>query len=111
MRDEKIVGYVLLALGLGIVCFSAWLAFSIFSGAAKVPQLIYSSMGVSDPFSSLVNVFLLFSLLAIIMLAGSIISSRGVTLIKEVKLRVVRDLVGEQVEVLKKEKAEGESQG
>jgi hypothetical protein len=38
--------------------------------------------------------------------AGSIITSRGVTLIKEVKLKVTRENLSEEVEVVKKEKSE-----
>jgi hypothetical protein len=37
--------------------------------------------------------------------AGSIISSRGVTLIREVRLKVARESVSEDVVVVKKEKA------
>lgn len=98
MKTEKIVGYVLLAIGLIFIFLVTWLALSIFLGQTKVPQLVQTD--------STSNILLIFFIFIVIAWAGSIISSRGVTLIKEVKLKVARESVGEEVEVVKKEKTE-----
>jgi len=97
MKTEKIVGYVLLVVGLVFVILPALLALSMFLGGTVVPQ----SVG-ADLTGGLSNVFLMFFLLIVIAWAGSITSSRGVALIKEIRLRVVRESLGEEVEVVKK---------
>ena len=104
MKSEKIVGYVLLAVGLVFVIFPTWLAYSILLGGNSLPELVPSSG--SDSTIALVNVLSVFSILTIVVWAGSIISSRGVTLIREVRLKVIREDIGEEVLVVKKEEAE-----
>ena len=104
MKSEKIVGYVLLAVGLVFVVFPMWLAYSMLLGGNGLPELVPTSS--TDSTSALVNVLSVFSILIIVIWAGSIISSRGVTLIREVKLKVIREDVGEEVLVVKKEEAE-----
>jgi len=101
---EKIVGYVLLAVGLVFVFLPMLLALSMFLGGTRAPQLI-TSAGASDPFAAFSNTLLTFFILIIITWAGSITSSRGVTLIKEIKFKVVRESLGEEVKVVKKENA------
>jgi hypothetical protein len=80
------------------VIFAAWLAYSIFIGFNKVPELIPGS--ASDSYLALSNSFLFFFVLAIITWAGSIITSRGVTLIKEVKLKVLKGSYGVEAEAI-----------
>jgi hypothetical protein len=104
MKSEKIVGYVLLAVGLVFVVFPTWLAYSILLGGRGLPELVPSSG--TDPTSAIINVLSMFFILIIAVWAGSIISSRGVTLIREVRLKVIREDVGEEVLVVKKEEAE-----
>ncbi|MEM3642221.1 MAG: hypothetical protein QXH37_09905 [Candidatus Bathyarchaeia archaeon] len=107
-KPEKIVGYVLLVIGLIFVILPTWLAYSIFSSGIKMPQLIPIPSGETDDFSKAFaifsNVCLIFFILIIIMWAGSIISNRAVALIKEVKLKVVRESLSEDVEIVQKEK-------
>ena len=75
-----------------------------------MPQLIPMPTGETDGFSTAFttfsNVCLIFFIFIITVWAGSIITSRGVTLIKEVKLKVTRENLTEEVEVVKKEKSE-----
>ena len=113
MKSDKIVGYVLLAAGLVLVVFPMWLAYSMLLGGRGLPELAPSlgtdSMGMF--FSSLINILLVFFILIIVVWAGSIISSRGVSLIREIKLKVARESVGEEVLVVKKEEAEKPKKG
>ena len=108
MRSEKVVGYVLLAVGLVFVVFPTWLAYSILLGQRILPQLVPASGTdtMSMAISSMINVLSVFFILIIVVWAGSIISSRGVTLVREVRLKVARDSVGEEMVVVKKEEAE-----
>jgi uncharacterized membrane protein len=109
-KPEKIVGGILLVIGLIFIILPVWMAYSIFAGGTKVPQLIPMPTGETDGFSTVFttfsNVCLIFFTFIIIVWAGSIITSRGVTLIKEVKLKVTRENLSEEVEVVKKEKSE-----
>lgn len=105
MKPEKIVGYALLAVGLVFVVFPMWLAYSILLGSRGLPQLV--PISGTDPttilYSSFVNGLLAFFMFIIVVWVGSIISSRGVTLIREVTLKVARESVNEEVPVVKKE--------
>ncbi len=78
-----------------------------------MPQLVPASGTDSTRVfsSSFVNVLSVFFIFAIVVWAGSIVSSRGVTLIREVKLKVARETVGEEVLVVKKEEAEKPKKG
>jgi hypothetical protein len=108
VKSEKIVGYVLLAVGLVLVVFPMWLAYSFLLGGRGLPQLIPAS-GTDETsafFSEILNVLFTFFILIIVTWAGSIISSRGVTLIREVRLKVARESVSEDLVVVKKEEAE-----
>jgi len=109
-KPEKIVGGILLVIGLIFIILPVWMAYSIFAGGTKVPQLILMPTGETDGFSTAFTTFskvcLIFFIFIIIAWAGSIITSRGVTLIKEVKLKVTRENLSEEVEVVKKEKSE-----
>jgi hypothetical protein len=104
MKSEKIIGYVLLAVGLVFVVFPTWLGYSILLGGNGLPELVPSSS--TDFTSGIANVLSVALILIIVLWAGSIISSRGVTLIREVRLKVIREDVGEEVSVVKKEEAE-----
>ncbi len=43
MNLTKIIGYILLLLGLGIIIFTAYSSYQIFTGKSQVPQIFYSS--------------------------------------------------------------------
>lgn len=100
-KPEKIIGYVLLVIGLIFIILSVWLAYSIFSSGTQIPQLVPTPTGedeFSKAFATFSNVCLIFFILLIIMGAGSIISSRGLTLIKEVRLKVTKKSLEEKAE-------------
>lgn len=89
MEAEKIVGYALLAMGLAFIIFPMWLAYMIFLTEIKVPKLVTTPTGAGDLFAVVMgavvyfsNICLIFFIFIIMIWAGSIITSRGVTLIK-----------------------------
>jgi len=109
-KIEKTVGYALLVIGLILIILPACLAIWTFLRGTQIPQLIPIPAGeTSESVKSMVifsNVCLIFFILIITVWAGSIISSRGVTLVKEIKLKVARESLSEEAEVVKEKKAE-----
>jgi len=109
-KPEKIVGYVILIIGLIFIILPALLALLVFLSGAEIPQFVpvptEGEDGFAKAFASFSNVCLIFFIFIVIVWAGSIISSRGITLIKEVKLKIVEGSLGEEVKIVKKEKAE-----
>jgi len=131
-KPEKIVGYVLLIIGLIVVMIPVYFGVSvIFTGASAIPKILETPV-LSDattptnnatillPISTAdinemiektfpaINLGLFLALSVILISAGSVIMGKGVSLIKEIKLRAVREAVkeiGEEVKVEKKEKA------
>jgi hypothetical protein len=129
-KPEKMVGYVLLVVGLVVVIIPAYVGFSIlFSGSSAIPKILevptvsfdYAAIDVGNetivlPISAAdmnemvesvfpaVNLGLFFVVAVILVSAGGVIMGKGVGLIKEVKLRVVREQVGGGVEVEEEEK-------
>jgi len=108
-KPEKIVGYVLLVIGLIFIILAAILAYLVFSSGTQTPEFVQvpteGEDGFAKAFAAFSNVCLIFFIFIVIVWAGSIISSRGITLIKEIKLKIVEESLGE-VEIIKKEKAE-----
>jgi uncharacterized membrane protein len=107
-KAEKITGYTLLVIGLILIIVPALLAFWIFLSGAQTPQLVPVPTGeTSEYIKSMVifsNVCLIFFIFIIMVWAGSIISSRGLTLIKDVKLKLVGKSLREAAEVAEKVK-------
>jgi hypothetical protein len=87
-KAEKISGYTVLVIGLILIIVPALLAFWMFLSGTQIPQLVPFPTGeTSDYIKSMVifsNACLVFFIFIIIVWAGSIISSRGLTLIKDV---------------------------
>ena len=109
-KAEKITGYILLVIGLILIIIPALLAFWIFLSGAQIPQLVPVPTGeTNESIKSMVifsNVCLVFFIFIIMVWAGSIISSRGLTLIKDVKLKLVGKSLREAAEVAEKVKGE-----
>jgi len=107
-KAEKITGYILLVIGLILIIIPALLALWMFLSGAQIPQLVPVPTGeTNELIKSMVifsNVCLLFFIFIIIVWAGSIISSRGLTLIKDVKLKLVGKSLQEAAEVAEKVK-------
>jgi len=126
MESHKIVGYVLIAIGLVVVLIPPYFCISIlFRGGSYIPKILetpvlsnsttISNMSIStadinkmiDAVFPAVNVGLLFVLSLILIYAGGAIMGKGVGLVKEIKLKAVRDTVKDvsaEIQV-KKEKA------
>jgi ABC-type glycerol-3-phosphate transport system permease component len=130
-KPDKIVGYVLLIIGLIVVIIPTYFGISvIFTGGSAIPKILEIPVLSDDttptnnatvllPISTAdineiiektfpaINLGLFLALSVILISAGSVIMGKGVSLIKEIKLRAVREAVKEigEVEVEKKEKA------
>jgi len=106
-KAEKIVGYVLLALGLILIIIPVVLAIITFLNQSQIPQFIQIPNEASD-FVKVMAVFtnacVFFFLFIVIVWAGSIITSRGVAIIKETKLKLVSKSLKEAVETAEKVK-------
>jgi hypothetical protein len=129
-KPEKIVGYVLLAVGLVVVIIPVCFGVSVLLwGSSAIPKIVETPViSLNDaeipvdnqtvvlPISEAdvneviertfpaVNLCLSFLVAVVLISAGSVLMGKGVGLIKEVKLRVVREQAGEEVE------AEGEKE-
>jgi hypothetical protein len=131
-KPEKIVGYVLLAIGLVVVFIPTYFGISIvFTGASAIPRILetpvlsnatttMNNATILLPISTAdineimektfpsVNLGLFLALSVILISAGSVIMGKGVSLIKEIKLRTAREAVkgiSEEIEVEDKEEA------
>lgn len=108
-KIEKTTGYTLLIVGLILIIVPALVAFAMFLIGAQIPQLVPTSQSESDAnvraTATFSNVCLLIFIFIIIVWAGSIITSRGVTLIKDVKLKLVRKSLREMTELAENEES------
>jgi sterol desaturase/sphingolipid hydroxylase (fatty acid hydroxylase superfamily) len=109
-KIEKITGYVLLIIGLIFIILPACLALWMFLSGTQIPQLIpipaVSEGEFVRAFAIFCNVCVALFVFIIMVWAGSIISSRGVTMVKDVKLKLVRRNLAEATEAIDKEEAE-----
>jgi len=112
-KPEKVVGYVLLAVGVGMIFVSVYMVFSVFTGAS-IPPLLFDFSDISflgaeimsgEGMNLMVAMGFWYVLMFFVMWSGGKLASLGVSLIKEVKLRAVREDVGEEVEVEKEKEA------
>lgn len=128
-KPEKTVGYVLLAIGLVLAIIPVYFGISVlFSGSSAIPEILkapnvsfdaaripvgdgevvipISEADVNEIIDSLfpaVNLGLFLMIAVILISAGSVIMGKGVSLIKEVKLKAVREGVSDEI-VVEKEK-------
>ncbi len=107
-KAEKISGYAVLVVGLILIILPALLAFWVFLSGSQIPQLVPFPAGeTGDYIKSMVifaNTCVVIFVFIVIVWAGSIISSRGLTLIKDVKLKLVGRSLREAAEVAEKVK-------
>lgn len=103
---ERISGYALLIIGLALLILPAILALVLFLGGLHAPQLFPTPTVQQDALANALanfsNVCLIFFVLAIIVWTGSIISSRAVAMIKDVRLKLVRRSLREVADVAEK---------
>ncbi|MGD9130595.1 MAG: hypothetical protein PVH73_03360 [Candidatus Bathyarchaeota archaeon] len=130
-KPEKIVGYVLLAVGLVVVIIPVCFGVSVLLwGRSAIPKILETPvLSLSDteipvdnqtvvlPISEAninaviertfpaVNLCLFFVVAVVLISAGSVLMGKGVSLIKEAKLRVVREQTGEETEAEEKKEA------
>jgi sterol desaturase/sphingolipid hydroxylase (fatty acid hydroxylase superfamily) len=110
-KREKTVGYILLVIGLIFIILPAALALWMFLASAQ-PQLVPIPTASEDEFTkafaTFSNVCLIFFIFIIILWAGSIISSRAVTMIKDVKLKLVKKSLNEAAEAINRQESDKE---
>jgi len=104
-KDEKVVGYILLAVGVAMIFFSVYLMFSVFTGASAPPSLFnFSDISFSIPqpggtsetvqiisgqdLSRMVAMGFWYLLMFFVVYAGGRIASLGVNLIREIRVEV-----------------------
>jgi hypothetical protein len=117
MKDEKIVGYVLLAIGVILIFFSIYQMMNVFTGASPPPSLFSFSdiyfpgaegrntlMISGKELNKLAAMAFWYLLMFFIMWAGGKIASLGVNLIREIKVEVKEPL--EKIEEKETEKTE-----
>jgi len=131
-KPEKIVGYALLTVGFIVIIIPTYFGISIvFTGASAIPKILESPIlsNVTIPMGNAtivlpistadineiiektfpsVNLGLFLALSVILISAGSVIMGKGVGLIKEIKLKAVREAVKEIDQEIKVEKEEKE---
>ena len=133
-KPEKIVGYLLLVFGLAVVLIPTYIGINIiFTGDSAIPKILETPsiyldnvtipMGnttivIPIPIStaeineiiektfSIVNLGLFLAISVILISAGGGIMGKGVSLIKEIRLRAVKEAVKEISEELSVEKKE-----
>jgi hypothetical protein len=101
-KNEKIIGYILLTLGVILLLFSIFEMVSVYYGYAPPPKL-FNLQDISLPLgdtgsqvsliqgaqaSQLPNLFFWFILMGFVLLAGGKIASLGVSMIKDIKVEV-----------------------
>ena len=133
-KPEKIVGYVLLVVGLAVVIIPTYIGISIiFTGNSAIPKILETPnisldnitipMGnttvvipiplstaeineIIDKTFSIVNLTLFLAISVILISAGGGIMGKGVSLIKEIRLRAVKESVKEISEEIRVEEEE-----
>jgi hypothetical protein len=108
MTTEKIVGYVLLGMGLIFIIFAVYSMYEVFTGTTKPPAIFkMESIAISPPtvpgvevppakielvsgseVSKVVNLTLWYMLMFFIASVGNKIAGLGVKLIREIKVEV-----------------------
>lgn len=104
MKDEKVVGYVLLTVGVAMIFVSVYLMFNVFTGVRSPPVLVhFSDISIQVPspeqtepipivsgeaLNGIVAIGLWYTFMFFLMWAGGRVGSLGVSLIKETKVEV-----------------------
>jgi len=101
-KNEKIVGYILLTLGVILLLFSIFEMINVYTGNVSPPNL-FNLSDISLPsgpdgtnitliqgaqLNQLPNLFFWFILMGFVMFAGGKIASLGVSMIKDIKVEV-----------------------
>lgn len=122
MKDEKIAGYVLLAIGVTLIFISIYLMIAVFTGSSPPPKL-FNFSDISMPTEKGQNTLLIsgeqlnklaamtfwYILMFFIAWAGGRIASLGINLIKEVRVEIKEPL--KKIEEKETEKSEEKKEG
>jgi hypothetical protein len=106
LKNEKLVGYILLAIGVVVLLFSIVQMMIVYDGSSSPPKL-FNFSDITLPASSggnvtlvagsqlslLFNLFFWYILMLFVMFVGGRIASLGVNMIKEVKVEVKQPLL------------------
>jgi hypothetical protein len=102
LKNEKIIGYALLILGMILLIFSIYEMINVYYGNASAPKL-FELQDISLPLgqngtdvsliqgaqiSQLANLFFWFILMGFILFAGGKIASLGVNMIKDIQVQI-----------------------
>ncbi|HEU98161.1 MAG: hypothetical protein ACP5I2_04795 [Fervidicoccaceae archaeon] len=83
MKSEQIVAYIVIAVGIGLILFAAYLAYSDYRTYS--PQLSQSSQDVGSVLSSVISSLLVLAMklgyLGILVWGGSLITKYGIQLL------------------------------
>jgi len=94
IESEKVVGYALLAVGVGMIFVSVYLMFSVFTGAS-IPPLLFDFSDISvlgaevmsgESMNLMVAMGFWYILMFFVMWSGGKLASLGVSLIKEIRV-------------------------
>jgi len=101
IKEEKLIGYVLLIIGVVLLLFAVAEMSAVYTGAASPPGLInlsdvswptqdggVATLMQGDQISQLPNLFFWFLLMVFVLLAGGKIAQIGVSMLKDVKVEV-----------------------
>jgi len=122
MKDEKIAGYVLLAIGVTLIFISIYLMIAVFTGSSPPPKLFnFSDISMptekgqntllisGEQLNKLVAMTFWYILMFFIAWAGGRIASLGINLIKEVRVEIKEPL--KKIEEKETEKSEEKKEG
>ncbi|MEM2872592.1 MAG: hypothetical protein QXD82_00285 [Nitrososphaerales archaeon] len=103
-RYEKVIGYVLLAVGVAMIFLSVYFMFSVFTGATAPPRLFnFPDIQITIPsdggsqnvllapgeeMNKIMAMLFWYLLMFFIMIAGGRIASLGINLIREIRVEV-----------------------
>ncbi len=104
-KDEKVVGYILLAVGVLMIFFSVYSMFVVFTGASAPPSLFnFSDVSLSVPqpeggsetmqivsgqdMNRMADMGTWYMLMFFVVYAGGKVASLGVNLLKEIRVEV-----------------------
>jgi hypothetical protein len=106
---EKFFGYILLCVGIACILFAFSGMYGVFTGTANPPEIFKmqsldlktTPSGVSEPVAvsvplgpdirKIADMFLYYLLMVFVVIVGAKISSLGIQLVKEIKVKVKKD--------------------
>ncbi len=94
IEREKVIGYALLAVGVGMIFVSVYMVFSVFMGASSPPLLFdFSDISVlgaeimsGESMNLIVAMAFWYLLMFFVMWSGGKLASLGISLIKEIRV-------------------------